>query len=200
MAPRLSRDEKSVILGGLIAAITLVLILVLLYKIGPQWMKLPNAGLSDPNEDKATQIIGYDVQHEILYLRLQSGTILACLDPAESSGRSDDCQTVSNEVARQMLRESHQCNTGTISTKIPPGTPVSQIESYPCPPSIGRHQVNHIVLADGTVWRLSQNIAEDEGYWMATFIVMMGIFGFAAGMIGTALILALSRRLRRSNK
>jgi len=197
-APRLSRDEKSVILGGLVVAITSVLILALQYRIGPQWMKLINAGLSDPN-DKATQIIGYDVQHEMLYLRLQSGTILACLDPAESSGRPDDCQTVSNEVARQLLRESHQCNTGTISTKIPPGIPVSQIESYPCPPSFGQHQVNHIVLADGTVWRLSQNIEEDEGCWMSMFIVMMGIFGFAAGMIGTALILALRRRLRRSN-
>ncbi len=196
MTPRLSRDDKRVIFGGIIGAG--LVILLLLTGTTPRWRQITLIGFD--SGDTVTQIIAHDVvRTHALYIQAGSGAAYRCLESFDFFVVITSCQKIEHQSALKELEDSFQCNYGQhFPTISPPGIPVAQLESYPC--GMGQFQTNHIVLSDGSLWRLEQGVAEDEQYWTIILVVGSGIFGFVAGMIGTALILALSHRWRRSNK
>jgi hypothetical protein len=189
-------NDRRVILGGVLGAG--LLILLMLTGTNPRWRQITLSGLD--SGDKVTQIIGHDVvRTQALYVQASSGTAYSCRDSINFIVAVASCQKIDRETARKELEASFQCqHERHFPTISPPEVPAAEFESYPC--WMGFFQTNHIVLSDGSLWRLEQGIAEDDEYWTLFGVVISGIFGFLAGMIGTALILVLNRRLRQSDQ
>ncbi len=200
MAPPLSRDDKIAISGGIIGFVVgILLILLSMWYERSVWQPLATPGLNDPT-DPIVGFVGYDDSDKSIYLKLTSGAVYSCPDQLMWEWSIRQCEKVDLNAALQHLKDIDSCDFNHLPTAPPPGKPKAYIESYPCPPYFAFIQVDHVVLADGSIWRLRQEIAEDEGGWMAIAIGGFGFGGLAVGMIGTAILITLSRKFRHTAK
>jgi len=141
-----------------------------------------------PSADRATELIGYDYQHELLYVKGQSQKVYECRTSMNNNPDPNACHEATAESVTQ-LGSLYRCRSILVPIEEPPGHAISQLKEVDCRSNEYQIvQINYAILDDGSLWRLFYNsLSFGKGikeYFVIAGAIIGTLLGLAIGMIG----------------
>lgn len=188
----LSRSKSWILIGGMIG---LILGVVLSYTI-PElekegWKLQPYAAIA-PSADRATQLVGYHYQKELLYVKGQSHKVYECRASLNNAPDPSACREANEETINQLGRLP-RCTSLLVPIDDPPGHTISQLEDVDCRSNEYQIvQINYAILDDGSLWLLYYNSLGFLGLWFKdiftiAYVIIGTLLGLALGLIGVTI-------------
>lgn len=153
---------------------------------GGEWTLQPYAAIA-PMADRATELIGYDFQHELLFVKGQSQTIYECTAELSHSPAANACHVAASNVITS-LGDIHSCASIKISAKDPPGHAIARLKHIGCPNEYQFILIDYALLDDGNLWRLVYNNWDMGRGFQILSIIIGAIFGTVVGLVIGAMI------------
>jgi hypothetical protein len=186
-------------LGGVIGLILGVMITSAIFQgdEGGEWSLQPYAAIA-PMADRAIELIGYDFQRKLLFVKGQSQTIYKCAAELSHIPAANTCHAVASNAITSS-GSSHGCASIKVPVKDPPGHAVARLKQIDCPNEYQFIQIDYAILDDGNLWRLVyNNWGVGQGLQIMLSIIG-GMLGTVVGLVIGALIPIGSKNHPRSS-
>jgi hypothetical protein len=176
------RNNRSwiILLGSGIGLLIGVILSTIWLNAPPRWKQQSYPAVS-ASADRAEKLLAFDYTSGILYVKSQSQKVYGCRVPS-LYGNPDTGECFEESSLSEKLAQILSCKWQIFSTPQPPGTIISQITEYPCIFESST-QTDYILLEDGSLWTVAQEIGELSTGFNNCFSLMFPIAGLFIGLI-----------------
>ena len=166
-------------LGGFVGFALGMLLTVVWGNTPPAWERqiYPNISTS---ADPAVELIGFDYQAQVLYVRGQSQRIYPCSAPWFSDTAAIVCYKTLSSTATK-LGDTTSCGP-IFPTLQPPGNVISALEASPCQDD-AHLQIDYVILNDNSIWRLIQSSGGVGESLACLFTMVCAAVGTILGLV-----------------
>ncbi len=120
--------------------------------------------------DSAVELIGFDNQTQLLYVRSRSQKIYQCHVAWPGEPTTTVCIETEPNIAAT-LGDSAPCKWSIFPTPQPPGIILSSLQAHPCSDD-GNIQIDYVILNDSSIWRLIQS-SDGVGEALANLVTIV---------------------------
>ena len=130
--------------------------------------------------DSAAELIGFNFQAQLLYVRSRSQKIYQCHVAWPGYASTTVCTATEPNIGAK-LEDSVPCPP-VFPTLQPPGNVISTLEASSCQDD-AHLQIDYIILTDGSIWRLVQGSGGAAEGMVIFFTLVVAAVGTVLGLI-----------------
>ncbi len=187
-----NRSRSWIMIGGLVGLILGVALPLTISGSEEEGWKLQSYAAIAPSADRATMLVDYDYQNELLYVKGQSQKVYECRTSVNNALDPNACHEATTEAIEQVGRLP-RCTSILVPVEEPSRPAVSQLKAVDCRSNEYQIvQITYAILDDGSLWRSDYNSLGFLGQWFRDIFVIVGaivgtLLGLVAGMAGVAI-------------